>query len=50
MQAPPADPAGSGRQKEETLDTSAEVWRSAQPEIMRMSFRSSSALVVFEYV
>ena len=33
VQAPPARPAGSGKEKELTLETSAEVWWSSQPEI-----------------
>lgn len=33
--APPARPAGSGREKLATLETSAEVCSSRQPEIMR---------------
>jgi len=37
VQAPPALPAADGREKEETLDTSAEVCLSSQPEIMRTS-------------
>ena len=37
VKAPPALPAGSGREKEATLETSAEVCSSRQPEIMRIS-------------
>ena len=37
MHAPPARPAGSGREKDATLDTSALVCLSSQPLIMRNS-------------